>query len=70
MAGRVCPPMSSQGEVITPDLDFNLDTLPALVTVAHLQQTGRPIEDRYSANFDKSQNRLILGIYDGMTSSR
>ena len=54
-------------EIITPDLDIDItDIRSALVTVAHLQPTDRPIEDRYSAHFDKTQNRLILGVYDGM----
>ncbi|KAG6872629.1 hypothetical protein C0995_008149 [Termitomyces sp. Mi166 len=35
------------------------------VHVHQYQPTKRPIEDRYSISISESQNRLILGVYDG-----
>jgi len=36
-----------------------------VVHAAQYQPTERPIEDRFSLNFEPTQNRLIIGVYDG-----
>ncbi|PPQ66427.1 hypothetical protein CVT24_007193 [Panaeolus cyanescens] len=51
------------GQISTP----RINTPPGVIIhCAQLQPTDRPIEDRYSVHFDADQDRLILGVYDGM----
>jgi len=37
------------------------------VDIVQYQPTERPIEDRFSTTFDQASNRLILGVYDGIS---
>ena len=57
--------MEDMGQIVTPKLSEVNTPTDILISVAHLQPTGRPIEDRYSVNFDPTQYRIIVGIYDG-----
>lgn len=41
--------------------DFGLQ-----IDVAQFQPTDRPIEDRFSIDYDEVKSRLILGVYDGL----
>ena len=56
-----------QNEIISPELDILAGIVSPLVSVAHFQPTSRPIEDRYSVHLDETRNRLILGVYDGLS---
>lgn len=51
------------GQITTPTFSFRAEGIR--VAVAQYQPTERPIEDRFSVNYDASQNRLIVGVYDG-----
>jgi pyruvate dehydrogenase phosphatase len=39
------------------------------VDIVQYQPTGRPIEDSFSTTFDQASNRLILGVFDGISLS-
>jgi len=58
--------MKDIGQIVTPELSEVNTPTDILISVAQLQPTERPIEDRYSVNFDPTQSRIIVGVYDGM----
>ncbi|KAF9485732.1 protein serine/threonine phosphatase 2C [Pholiota conissans] len=51
------------GQITTPKIYTRPPGI--IIDVAQFQPTDRPIEDRFSVDFDISQNRLIVGLYDG-----
>ena len=55
--------METVGQITTPKLTLVPDGIK--VDIAQLQPTSRPIEDRFSLNYDASRNCLIVGVYDG-----
>lgn len=55
--------METVGQITTPKITLVPDGIK--VYIAQLQPTSRPIEDRFSLNYDASRNRLIVGVYDG-----
>ncbi|KDR77314.1 hypothetical protein GALMADRAFT_96092 [Galerina marginata CBS 339.88] len=50
------------GQIVTPTLSIPGDFH---IHVAQYRPTDRPIEDRFSLDFDAEKTRLILGVYDG-----
>ena len=55
--------METVVQITTPTISLVPDVIK--VDIAQLQPTSRPIEDRFSLNYDASRNRLIVGVYDG-----
>ena len=57
------------GRVVAPTLTCSIpQEYGVAIHAAQCQPTERPIEDRLSLNFDPTQNRLIVGVYDGAPS--
>ncbi|KAF9530592.1 phosphatase 2C-like domain-containing protein [Crepidotus variabilis] len=53
------------GQVVSPTLDNSKLPARLIISVAQLQPTDRPIEDRFSIQFDPVRARFIVGVYDG-----